>query len=256
MPSETQVNGARPRPSSVEAPAAVLRAEGVRYAYGDLVAVWDVGFEAHAGSAVAIVGRNGAGKTTLLFGLAGVLPAAAGNVTIDGADVSRATPWDRARAGLCLVPEGKRVFRELTVEENVMLGVPRRVRGRERRTRVTEVLERFPILYEKRADPAGTLSGGQQQMLAIASSLTVQPKVLLVDEPSSGLSPVAVDQILTTLDELKREGLAIVLVEQLVEEVVTGIADMVVVIEQGRVVQQDVPEHISLEDLERRLYVA
>jgi branched-chain amino acid transport system ATP-binding protein len=255
MPSETHFNGARPRPSVVEAPV-VLRAEGVRYAYGDLVAVWDVTFEARAGSAVAIVGRNGAGKTTLLFGLAGVLPAVAGSVTIDGSDVSGAAPWDRAHAGLCLVPEGKRVFRELTVEENVMLGVPRRVRGRERRARVAEVLERFPILAEKRADPAGTLSGGQQQMLAIASSLTVKPKVLLVDEPSSGLSPVAVDQILTTLDELKREGLAIVLVEQLVEEVVTGIADMVVVIEQGRVVQQDIPEQISLADLERRLYVA
>ena len=173
-----------------------------------------------------------------------------------GEDITRASPWRRTRAGVCLVPEGKRVFREMTVEENIGLGLPRAVRGRARGAQVDEVLDRFPMLREKRRQLAGSCSGGQQQLLAIASALAMRPKVLLVDEPSSGLAPVAVEQVLDTLEDLKREGLAIVLVEQRIEEVVTGIADRVVVIEQGRVVMDDIPEHISLRDLEQRLYVA
>lgn len=234
----------------------LLEAEGVRYAYGDLVAVWDVSLQARAGAAVAVVGRNGAGKTTLMFGLAGILPTVSGRVAIDGRDVTKLSAWDRARAGLCLVPEGKRVFHELTVEENVALALPATVGRRERRARVGRVLERFPVLEEKRTELAGSCSGGQQQMLAIAAALAMEPRVLLVDEPSSGLAPVAVERVLETLDELKREGLAIVLVEQRVEEVITGIADHVVVIEQGRVVMEDVPERISLREVERRLSVA
>ena len=242
-------NGGRPRET-------VLHAESVRYAYGDLVAVWDVSLSARAGEVTAVVGRNGAGKTTLMFGLAGALPTVSGRVSLNGADVTKASAWTRANAGLCLVPEGKRVFRDLTVTENVTVGLARSVRGSERRTRCAEVFERFPMLGEKRTHLAGSLSGGQQQMLAIASALAMRPRVLLVDEPSSGLAPIAVDAVMATLDELKREGLAIVLVEQMIEDVVTGIADEVIVIEQGRVVMQDAPERISLQDLERKLYVA
>ena len=245
----TRTNGAHPADL-------LLDVQGVRFAYGDLVAIWDVSIKAHAGAVTAVVGRNGAGKTTLMFGLAGVLPAAAGTIRLGGADLTKAPPWRRAAAGLCLVPEGKRVFRDLTVEQHVTVGLPRSVRGSERRERCAEVFERFPILQEKRSALAGSLSGGQQQLLAIASVLTMRPKVLLVDEPSSGLAPAAVDTVMGTLEELKREGIAIVLVEQMIEDVVTGIADEVVVIEQGRVVMQDVPERISLAELERRLYVA
>jgi branched-chain amino acid transport system ATP-binding protein len=247
--TQTHVNGSH-------AANVLLDVEGARFAYGDLVAVWDVSLRAHAGAVTAIVGRNGAGKTTLMFGLAGVLPAAAGTIRLEGKDLTKAPAWDRATAGVCLVPEGKRVFRDLTVEEHVTVGLPRSVRGSERRERCNEVFDRFPILHEKRSALAGSLSGGQQQMLAIASVLTMRPKVLLVDEPSSGLAPTAVDKVMSTLDELKQEGIAIVLVEQLIEDVVTGIADEVLVIEQGRVVMHDVPERISLRDLEQRLYVA
>ena len=242
-------NGQTPRP-------ALLEVAGVRFAYGDLVAVWDVSFQARAGALTAIVGRNGAGKTTLMFGLAGVLPTAAGAVTFDGADVSSASSWERSNAGLCLVPEGKRVFRELTVEDNINVGLPRKLRAADRRERCHEVFERFPILREKRAQLAGALSGGQQQMLAIGSALAMHPKVLLVDEPSSGLAPTAVDTVLQTLTELKQAGLAIVLVEQMIEDVMTGVADEIVVIEQGRVVLREIPSRISLEDLERRVYAA
>jgi branched-chain amino acid transport system ATP-binding protein len=235
---------------------ALLQVDGVRFAYGDLVAVWDVSFAVSAGTLTAVVGRNGAGKTTLMFGLAGVLPAVAGTVRLDGHDLTHTASWDRATAGLCLVPEGKRVFRDLTVEENITVGLPRRVRPAERRERCQEVYDRFPILQEKRAQLAGALSGGQQQMLAIASALAMRPKVLLVDEPSSGLAPTAVETVFATLEELKRSGLAVILVEQMIEDVLTGVADRVVVIEQGRVVMQDTPDRISLKDLERRLYAA
>lgn len=234
----------------------VLEARAVRYAYGDLVAVWEASLRARAGEAVAVVGRNGAGKTTLMFGLAGVLGTSEGEVLLEGADVTRWSPWKRALNGISLVPEGKRVFRELTVGENVALGLPRSVRGRERRERLDEIFTRFPILGEKRDQLAGACSGGQQQLLSIASALTMRPRVLLVDEPSSGLSPVAVEDVMATLAELKAEGLAIVLVEQRIEEVVTGIADHVVVLEQGRIVMEDVPQRIDLADLERRLSVA
>ena len=244
-----QRNGNRPVSS-------LLEVEGVRIAYGDLVAVWDVSFDARAGEVTAIVGRNGAGKTTLMFGLAGVLRAVAGTVTLDGTDVTAMSSWERAAAGLSLVPEGKRVFRDLTVEENLLVGMPRKLRSSERRERCQEVFARFPILADKQSALASALSGGQQQALAIASALLTRPQVLLVDEPSSGLAPTTVDALMSTLDELKRAGMAIVLVEQMIEDVITGIADEVVVIEQGRVVMRDVPERISLAELERRLYVA
>lgn len=234
----------------------LLKVDAVSYAYGDLVAVWDISLEARAGRVVAIVGRNGAGKTTLLSGLAGLLPTVAGSVKLCGIDVSRASAWQRARQGLCLVPEGKRVFRDLTVEENLAVGIPGGTRRRERRLAVANLLERFPILDEKRRQLAGSCSGGQQQLLAIASALTMRPRVLLVDEPSSGLSPIAVDQVLQTLQELTNDGLAVVIVEQLVEQVITTIADEVVVVEQGRVVLRDAPERISLAELEHRIYVA
>ena len=234
----------------------VLVVDAVRFAYRDLVAVWDVSFTARIGALTAIVGRNGAGKTTLMFGLAGVLPTVAGTIMLAGTDLGSASSWDRALSGLCLVPEGKRVFRELTVEENVAVGLPRKMRGRERRQRVGEVFDRFPVLHEKRSHLAGALSGGQQQMLAIGSALALRPKVLLVDEPSSGLAPTAVELVLDTLDELKRGGMAIVLVEQMIDDIMTGVADEVVVIEQGRVTLRDVPSRISRKDLERRVYAA
>jgi branched-chain amino acid transport system ATP-binding protein len=203
----------------------------------------------------AIVGRNGAGKTTLMFGIAGALPTVSGTVRLAGREVQSTSSWDRALAGLCLVPEGKRVFRDLTVEENIAVGLPR-LRAAARRDRCQEVYARFPVLHEKRTHLAGSLSGGQQQMLAIGSALAMHPKVLLVDEPSSGLAPTAVDVVFETLAELKRSGMAVVLVEQMIEDVMSGVADEVVVIEQGRVVLRDAPERISLKDLEQRLYVA
>jgi branched-chain amino acid transport system ATP-binding protein len=234
----------------------LLDAQELKFAYGDLVAVWDVSVQARAGAINVIIGRNGAGKTTLMFGLAGLLNTVSGSVRLGDQDLTKAPPWTRAEAGLILVPEGKRVFRELTVEENIAIGLPRKLRGAERAERFDQAYEMFPILHERRAQVAGALSGGQQQMLTIASALAMRPRVLLVDEPSSGLAPTAVETVFDALDQIRKTGIGVLLVEQLIDDVVTGIADEVIVIEQGRVAMRDAPSNISLADLERRLYVA
>jgi branched-chain amino acid transport system ATP-binding protein len=212
-----------------------LTARGLKLGYGDLMAVWDADIDVHAGKTTAIVGRNGAGKTTLLSGLVGLLPAKAGRVELAGEDVTRVKPWRRVDRGLAIVQEGKRVFRSLTVTENLTVSL----RGGMGRRKVAETLDRlwsdFPVLAERRTQLGGALSGGQQQMLSIASAVAREPQVLLVDEPSSGLSPIAVDQVFEVLGRLKQTGMAILLVEQLVDEVLDGNADHVVVIDQGRI---------------------
>jgi branched-chain amino acid transport system permease protein len=232
----------------------ILRVEEIRYGYDDLVAVWDASFVAREGRVTAIVGANGAGKSTLMWGLSGLLPAMSGKVFLEGADITSLSPSGRTKRGLTLVPEGKRVLRDLTVRENLMLGL---TAGKRRASAgagtLDEMYERFPMLAQKRGQQAGALSGGQQQLLAIASALITKPRVLLVDEPSSGLSPVAVDSIVELLVELKSEGLAIVLVEQQVDAVMSGAADRVIVVEQGRITLDDNAEDVSLAALEQRI---
>lgn len=240
---------------SVTTPAPVLEVRRLRLGYGDLVAVWDVSLSLTPGRTTALVGRNGAGKTTLLSGIAGLLPAKGGNVWLDGSDITKAPPSRRVRNGLGLVQEGKRVFRQLTVRDNLMVGL--RARG-VRKSQMSGHLERiyadFGLLADRAHSLAGALSGGQQQMLAIATALAAEPRVLLVDEPSSGLAPVFVDQVFAILDKLRQAGIAILLVEQLVEEVLGGIADDVVVIEQGRVTVADRASNLSAETIARGIY--
>lgn len=234
-----------------------LSVQGLRIGYGDLVAVWDVSLDVYPGRTTALVGRNGAGKTTLVSGIAGLLPAKAGTVTLLGEDVTSQSPWRRVSHGLSLVQEGKRVFRGLSVRDNLVLGLRG---GKVRRSDVdgelAQIYARFPVLAERRRAVAGSLSGGQQQMLAIATALAAKPKVLLVDEPSCGLAPVIVDLVFEVLNELRSEGLAILLVEQLVEEVLHGIADDVIVLEQGRVAVADAASNLSADAIARRIYAS
>ena len=234
---------------------AALELSGLRLAYGDLVAVWDVSMELHTGKITALLGRNGAGKSTLLSGAAGLLAPARGAVFLHGQDISSASAWDRTRKGLCLVPEGKRVFRGLTVRENLTLslraaGVKRTVVHAE----LERITERFPVLRDRMRVAAGSLSGGQQQMLAIASGMAARPSVLLIDEPCSGLAPVFADDVFDILLKLRDDGIAILLVEQLVEAVLDGIADDVVVIEQGRVTIADSAKNLSAKHLVDSVY--
>jgi branched-chain amino acid transport system ATP-binding protein len=232
-----------------------LEVRDLQVAYGDLVAVWGVSLHLRPGSITALVGRNGAGKTTLLSGIAGLLPPRSGSVTLSGRDISGLSACKRVKHGLAIVQEGKRVFRGLTVRENLILGLRGQGGNRGEGEQTLKALyERFPMLGERPNERAGALSGGQQQMLAIATALAARPRVLLVDEPSSGLAPVVVDRVFDLLQQLKSEGLAILLVEQLVEEVLGGIADDVIVMDRGRVTLRDLASNLTTEAVADSIY--
>jgi branched-chain amino acid transport system ATP-binding protein len=234
-----------------------LEVDGLRVAHGDLTAVWDVSLRAEPGRTCALVGRNGAGKTTFLAGVAGLLPTLSGSVRLGGEDLTGLPAHRRASAGVAMVQEGKRVFRDMTVRENLTLGlIPSRERGRRAHGRFEEVFERFPALAARPDALAGTLSGGQQQMLAIAQALIGRPSVILLDEPSSGLAPIIVDEVLALVGELRADGLAVVLVEQLVTDVMSGVADDLVLIDQGRVVLQGTPSEFTVEQLAAAAHLA
>lgn len=235
--------------------AEVFVVDDVSVAHGDLVAVWNASFSLRAGSVTALVGRNGAGKTTLISGICGLLPLRSGTVQLHGREVGAMGAHKRSALGLGVVQEGKRVFRDLTVRENLILGL--RAGGVRRSAfdeQIDALYDRFPILRERRTHAAADLSGGQQQMLAIASALAAGPSVLLIDEPSSGLAPVFVDLVFETIEALRKEGIAILLVEQLVEEVLGGIADEVIIMDRGKFVHRDRAENLSVEDVARGIY--
>ena len=231
-----------------------LEVSGLQLGYGDLTAVWDASFVVEAGRICALVGRNGAGKTTLLSGIAGLLPAKAGTVRLLGEDIGRRPTQARVRSGLTLVQEGRRIFRSLTVQENLELGTfAQRAKRSELKDVFDETYARFPALAERRRASAGALSGGQQQMLAIAQALVSRPRVLLIDEPSAGLAPVIVEEVHAAIRQLKDEGLTIVLVEQLIEDVLDNVADDVVMLEGGRVVLDAPAASLTVEDGSSRM---
>lgn len=240
--------------ATIDAEVPALSARGLRLGYGDLTAVWDVDIDVTAGRTTALLGRNGAGKTTLLSGLVGLLPARSGSVRLHGVDVTRMAPWDRVHRGLGIVQEGKRVFRELTVVENLTVAMKPRLSVAGRAQALERTWEDFPMLADRQSQLGGELSGGQQQALSIATAMISQPSVLLVDEPSSGLAPLVVEQILQIVDQLKRQGLAILLVEQLVEEVLSGYADSVVLIDQGRAVFDEPARQVSADRITRAMF--
>ena len=213
----------------------LLTVANLRTGYGDLTVVWDVGLHVNPGSVTALLGRNGTGKTSTLRAIAGINPLLAGTLNFDGADLRGVPPHRRAAMGLSFVQEGKQIFRQRTVRENIALGAySRRLKSHALQAQVEEACARFPALADRLDRPAGLLSGGQQQMLAIAQSLASKPRVLLLDEPSAGLSPALVAEVLQTITELRNEGMAIVLVEQSVDFALE-VADRAVVIDLGRV---------------------
>ena len=202
--------------------------------YGKMTAVDKLSFDVRRGEIFGLIGANGAGKSATILALAGLIDVADGQVTLDGQDITNLPTHARVNAGIALVPEGRRVFAELTVIENLIVGAARMDKpglesGRDR------VLEIFPRLAERLTQLAGSLSGGEQQMLAIARALMANPSVLLIDELSLGLMPIVVDECYEVLDALKKDQLAIVLVEQSTERV-QQVADQVSVLETGRVV--------------------
>jgi branched-chain amino acid transport system ATP-binding protein len=209
-----------------------LSVRGLEVAYGGVRAVRGLSLELEAGEIVGLIGPNGAGKSTTLHALVGLVPARAGDVDLDGVPLRGQSPERIARAGVALVPEGRRLFGELTVEENLRLGLAARRRGAGTGDGLEDVYELFPVLEEYRRRQAGVLSGGQQQQLAIARALVARPAVLLLDEPSLGLAPTVVDLVFATLETIRDRGLAVLLVEQRAQRTV-ALADRTHVLANG-----------------------
>jgi branched-chain amino acid transport system ATP-binding protein len=214
-----------------------LRVDGLTAGYGGMIALDDVTITADSGSITAVLGANGAGKTTLLRAISGLVRPRRGAITLDGATLTGKGPEDTARAGVAHVPEGQAVIAELTVEENLRIGMmSRRVSRADAYERLGEAYQRFGALAERRRRPAATLSGGERQMLAIARALLARPRVLLLDEPSLGLAPRVMAQVMDMVVRLSRDSaITIVLVEQNAREALS-IADTGVVLNLGRVV--------------------
>ena len=211
----------------------MLAVENVRVRHGAVEAVRDLSFEVNRGEIVGLIGPNGAGKSSTLHAIMGVVRLAGGDIRLDGTSIAGREPEEVARAGIALVPEGRRIFGELTVEENLRLGLAGR-RSRDGAERdLNGVYELFPIVREFRRRPAGALSGGQQQQLAIARALVADPNVLLLDEPSLGLAPTIVDVVFEALTAIRDRGLAVLLVEQRAQRTV-ALADRCHVLSHGR----------------------
>jgi branched-chain amino acid transport system ATP-binding protein len=211
-----------------------LTLEGINALYGDSHVLYDVSFRLAPGRVLALLGRNGAGKTTCMSAVIGFLPPRDGEVRLFGEPVTRLAPEAISRKGIGLVPQGRRIFPTLTVRENLTVAQQLRP-GVERPWTVEGVFELFPRLHERHAQTAGSLSGGEQQMLAISRALMGNPRVLLMDEPSEGLAPLIVAEVGRTIARLKSEGQSIVLVEQNVK-LALELADDVVILNTGRVV--------------------
>ena len=211
----------------------MLKIEDVVSRYGRIEALHGVSLDVGEGEIVTLIGNNGAGKTTLMRVISGVQPKARGRIRFDGEDIDRLPAYGRVARGIAQVPEARQVFAPLSVEDNLKLGAYRR------HAKSDDAIERvyglFPVLKERRASAAGNLSGGQQQMLAMGRALMSDPRLLLLDEPSMGLAPVLVDQILDAVVSLRKAGVTILLVEQNVTAAL-AIADRAYVIETGRIV--------------------
>jgi branched-chain amino acid transport system ATP-binding protein len=212
---------------------ALLQTSGLSAGYGKIRVLHSVDLVVGAGEIVALLGPNGAGKTTLLRAMSGLLPCS-GNVRFAGHDLTGASPRDVIKAGLAHVIEGHRVFTQLTVLDNLLLAAYD-LSHAERSARVEEVLELFPEVAAKAQDRAASLSGGQQQILAVAQGLVRRPKLLMLDEPSAGLSPVLVDRVLVVVRRLREAGTAVLLVEQLIEKAL-AVADRVYALARGSIV--------------------
>ena len=214
----------------------MLRVNGLKVAYGGIQAVKGVGFEVRQGELVSLIGANGAGKTTTLKAVTGLQPVAAGDIEFMGRSIKGQGPWDLVKQGLVMVPEGRGCFTRMTITENLMMGAFVRSDA-DIEADIDKVFTIFPRLKERRAQLSGTMSGGEQQMLAMGRALMARPKVLLLDEPSMGLSPIMVDKIFEVVADIHQRGTTILLVEQNASRALQ-LADRGYVMESGEVTMQ------------------
>lgn len=231
----------------------MLKVENINVYYGAIHAIQGVSFDVKEGEIVTLIGANGAGKSTILKTISGLLRSTTGSISFLGEDISRASTHSLARKGLAHVPEGRRIFQQLSVEENLEIGGYSRTFS-EIKADMANVYDRFPRLQERRRQIAGTLSGGEQQMLAIGRALMSRPKLIMMDEPSMGLAPLLVQQIFDIIKELNKSGTTILLVEQNAQ-MALSVANQGYVLETGEIVLSDVADSLLKNDAVRKAYL-
>lgn len=232
----------------------ILEVENLSLAYGNIEALRGVSLKIDRGSLVALVGANGAGKSSTLNAISGLLPAKGGSIRLDGEPITRLKPHEITRLGIVQVPEGRRIFGRLTVEENLMMGAFSRADRADILADRDRMFELFPRLKERRRQIAGTLSGGEQQMVAMARGLMARPRVLLMDEPSMGLAPLLVEQVFDTIRAINAAGTTILLVEQNAL-MALGIADHAYVMEHGEIVLDGPGPELARDDRVVSIYL-
>jgi branched-chain amino acid transport system ATP-binding protein len=221
----------------------LLQASDLDVYYGDAPALTGISFSIGAGELVAVVGPNGAGKTTLVNTMARLLPIRSGRLLLEGKDVTHADAQTMCEQGVAIIPEGRRLFVGMTVEENLEIGCYRAAARKHRDEGLERVYAMFPILRERRRQISGTLSGGQQQMVAIGRALMARPRLLLIDEPSLGLAPAIVEQVFQVIGEIHAAGMSILLIEQNVAKAL-AVAERAYVVEGGRIVTEGRPDDL------------
>ena len=230
----------------------MLNVEHINVYYGQIHAIKDVSFEVNEGEIVSLIGSNGAGKSTALKTVSGLLRAHTGSITFLGQDISKVEAYRLVAQGLAHVPEGRRIFLQMTVEENLQMGGY--TAGKEIDARIADVYQRFPRLKERRNQIGGTLSGGEQQMLAMGRALISAPRLLMLDEPSMGLAPILVEQIFDIIRELHEAGTTILLVEQNAE-MALKVADRAYVLESGRITLSGTGAELAQSDAIKKAYL-
>ena len=233
---------------------ALLEVKDLQVYYGVIQALKGISFEVNEGEIVTLIGANGAGKTTTMQSIIGLIPSQQGTVTFDGQDITKTPCHKIVRMGLTQVPEGRRIFQELTVYENLLMGGFSQKDQMALKKDIENIYERFPRLAERKNQIAGTLSGGEQQMLAIGRAMMSRPKLLLLDEPSMGLSPLLVDQVFEIIKQLRDDGTTILLVEQNAGKSL-AISDRAYVLELGQIVLSGTGAQLAASDEVKKAYL-
>ena len=233
---------------------ALLEIENLEVNYGMIKALKGVSFEVNKGEIIALIGANGAGKTTTLHAISGILPSASGKIIYNGQNITKTPAHKIVKLGISQVPEGRRVFSQLSVFENLLMGAYTRRDKSEINEDLEKIYERFPRLEERKNQIAGTLSGGEQQMLAMGRALMSKPEIILLDEPSMGLSPIFVSEIFDIIKALNEGGTTVLLVEQNAKNALS-IADRAYVLETGNVVLSGKAENIMNDDTVKKAYL-
>ena len=233
----------------------MLKVENLKVRYGMIEAIKGISFHVDDGEIVTLIGANGAGKTTTMHAISGLLKPAEGSITLGGQELTRIAPHKIVSLGLAQVPEGRRVFAQQTVEENLMLGAySRKGAASDVQADEEKVFTLFPRLKERRSQMAGTLSGGEQQMLAMGRALMARPRIILMDEPSMGLSPLLVKEIFHIIEDINRQGTTVLLVEQNAK-MALAIADRAYVLETGKITLEGTGDELARDERVQKAYL-